>query len=105
VDFEIRAKNRPEGWAVEPRLTFVGLDRHHTDVGWATVEVDDPGILIDNKVVVLNPKPRGRLLSVTVRATSSADLPIPAEESAIDIRVARADIAPSFRSTGTEPIS
>ncbi len=93
VDFEIRARNRPEGWSVEPRLAFIGLDGGHLDVDWQQLEVDEPAELIGS-AVVLAATPRGRLLTSTVHAVSTTKLPIPAAESAIDVRVARADVAP-----------
>lgn len=93
IDFEIRARNRPEGWSVVPRLTFVGLDGGHTDIDWLQLDVDEPARLSGN-TVILPPKTRGRLLTTTVRGVSIRDLPIPATEAAVDVRVARADIAP-----------
>ena len=94
VDFEIRAKNRQEGWSVIPKLAFVGLDGGHVDVDWKTIDIDSGSELIDG-AVILRSKPRGRILSSTVSALSSDQLPIPAAESAIEVRVARADVAPS----------
>lgn len=93
VDFEIRARNRPEGWSVVPRLAFIGLDGGRVDVDWEQFQVDEPAELLGTSVV-LAPKPRGRLLTTTVRAVSTPNLPIPASESAIEVRVARADVAP-----------
>jgi hypothetical protein len=93
VDFEIRAKNRPEGWSVVPKLAFLGLDGGHVDVDWRSVDVDAGAELL-NGAVILTPRPRGRILTATVRAVSTDDLPIPAAESAIDVRVGRADVAP-----------
>lgn len=95
VMFDIRAKNRPEGWSLVPKLVFVGLDGGHTDVGWQTFDVDDSAELDARGAVVLRGKPKGRILTTTVRATSVHDLPIPASESAVDVRLAQADPAPS----------
>ena len=94
VVFEVRAKNREEGWRIEPRLAFIGLDGSHVDVDWDSFEVDDPAPDAAEGTLVLRGKPRGRILTTTVRATSIKDLPIPASESAIDVRVAAADVAP-----------
>lgn len=94
VTFDIRAKNRPEGWALMPALTFVGLDGGHVDVAWQTFAVDEPAEVDVRGAVILRGKPRGRILSTTVRATSVRELPIPASESAIDVRLAHADVAP-----------
>ena len=47
-----------------------------------------------NGAIVLPAKARGRVLTATVHAVSTTELPIPPGESAIDVRVARADIAP-----------
>ena len=93
VDFDIRAKNRPEGWSVVPKLAFVGLDGGHVDVEWRSIEVDSNTEII-NGAVILAAKPRGRFLTSTVTAVSTDQLPIPATESAIDVRIARADVAP-----------
>jgi hypothetical protein len=92
--FEVRAKNRPEGWAVIPKLAFVGLDGGHVDVGWETFEVDDGAEVDERGAVIMRGRPRGRTLSTTVRATSVRDLPIPASESAVDVRLTQADVAP-----------
>jgi hypothetical protein len=92
--FEVRAKNRDEGWCIEPRLAFIGLDGSHVDVDWESFEVDDAAEDAPGGTVVLRGKPRGRILTTTVRAISVSDLPIPATESAIDVRIASADVAP-----------
>jgi hypothetical protein len=100
LQFDIRAKNRAEGWALVPKLAFVGLDGGHVDVAWDTFDVDETAELGDSGAVILRHKPRGRILSATVRATSIRETPIPASESAIDVRVAHADVAPA---TGDNP--
>ncbi len=94
--FDIRAKNRPEGWALVPKLAFVGLDGGHVDVEWDSFDVDDTAEVHERRTVILRSKPRGRILSTTVRATSVRELPIPASESAIDVRLAHADVAPAI---------
>ena len=94
LTFEIRAKNRPEGWALVPKLAFVGLDGGHVDVAWETFYVDEPAEVDARGAVIMRSRPRGRILSTTVRATSVRELPIPASESAIDVRLAHADVAP-----------
>lgn len=102
LDFEIRARNRPEGWSVEPRLALVGLDGGHQDIKWELLEVDPPAEHAGTAVILLH-KPRGRLLTTTVRGVSTTSLPIPASESAVDVRIARADVAPaSLQSAGTD---
>jgi hypothetical protein len=101
VDFEIRAKNRPEGWAVVPKLSFIGLDGGHTDVAWDRLEVDGDHPLLDG-TVVLTPKARGRVLSANIHAVSTVNLPIPPEESAIEVRVAKADVAPPLAQEAAE---
>jgi hypothetical protein len=92
--FDIRAKNRPEGWEVLPKLAFVGLDGGHADVAWSTFDIDDDAEMGADGTVILRGKPRGRVLKTTIRAVSVTDLPIPASESAVDVRLTRADIAP-----------
>lgn len=94
LTFDIRAKNRNEGWAVVPKLAFLGLDGGHIDVEWQSFEVDDGGERGEGGAVILRGKPRGRILTTTVRAVSVSDLPIPASESAVDVRLVRADVAP-----------
>ncbi|BBZ03842.1 hypothetical protein MCHIJ_32790 [Mycolicibacterium chitae] len=94
LDFEIRARNRPEGWSVEPRLALVGLDGGYQDIPWDQLDADPPAEQSGNTVVLLH-KPRGRLLTTTVRGVSTTTLPIPAMESAVDIRIGRADVAPT----------
>ncbi|MCV7281683.1 hypothetical protein H7J88_18795 [Mycolicibacterium flavescens] len=94
LDFEIRARNRPEGWSVEPRLALVGLDGGHQDIAWEQLDADPPAEQFGMTVVLLH-KPRGRLLTTTVRGVSTTTLPIPAAESAVDIRIGRADVAPA----------
>lgn len=97
VTFDVKAKNRDEGWLITPKLTFIGLDRSHADTDWESFEVDDPEPGTPPGTVLLPGKPRGRTLKATVRAVSVADLPIPAIESAIDVRVKYADIAPPVK--------
>jgi hypothetical protein len=94
VMFEVRAKNREEGWCIAPRLAFVGLDGSHVDVDWDSFEVGDPATNAARGTLILKGTPRGRILTTTIRATSVRDLPIPASESAIDVRIASADVAP-----------
>lgn len=94
VMFEVRAKNRDEGWCVEPRLAFIGLDGSHVDVAWESFEVNDAATMTSSSTLVLRGKPRGRILKASVRAVSVSNLPIPASESAIDVRIASADVAP-----------
>jgi hypothetical protein len=94
LTFDIRARNRAEGWAVVPTLAFVGLDGAHTDVPWQSFDVDAGAELDGRGAVILRAKPKGRVLSTTCRAVSVRDLPIPASESAVDVRVALADVAP-----------
>ena len=100
--FDIRAKNRAEGWAVVPKLAFVGLDGGHVDVDWQTFEVDETAEVDSRGTVIMRGKPRGRVLTTTVRATSVRELPIPASESAIDVRLPHTDVAP-LASTVSEP--
>ncbi|ADT97564.1 hypothetical protein [Mycolicibacterium gilvum] len=94
VMFDIRAKNRPEGWTLVPKLVFVGLDGGHTDVDWQTFEVDEKAELDSRGAVIMRSRPKGRILTTTVRATSVRELPIPASESAVDVRLVQSDVAP-----------
>lgn len=100
VVFEVRAKNRDEGWCIEPTLTFVGLDGAHVGVEWDRFEVEDSEPGAPAHAVVLRARPRGRILKAIVRATSTLELPIPARESAIEVVVGNADIAPESTGEG-----
>ncbi|GAA3947490.1 hypothetical protein Aau02nite_61440 [Amorphoplanes auranticolor] len=85
VRFTVRAKNRSEGWAVRPALAFVGLDGRRNTVDWAVLEVDEGGGSLEEGILRMPGTPRGRYIKVALHGVSSGDLPIPAEESAIDV--------------------
>ena len=90
VTFEITARNRPEGYLVVPQLRFIGLDGKGTAVPWRRLEVIAGGDVRDDKIH-LPATSRGRKLTAVVRGLSSAELPIPAEESAVDVVIARVE--------------
>lgn len=85
VQFDVRAKNRPDGWTVTPALALVGLDGKRDAVGWDSLEITDGDGSIVDGVLHLRPTPHGRFVKVRVRAVSSRDLPIPAGEAAVEI--------------------
>lgn len=93
VVFEITARNRAEGWAVDPLLKFVGLDGKGTSIAWESLTVQSGDAAVDAGTVTLSPSGKRRKLTAVVRGLSVADLPIPAQESAIDVVVGRA-VAP-----------
>lgn len=84
LEIQIKARNRPEGWSVEPTLHFFGLDGNSTIVDWQSLEPVS-GCSKQDGLILLAPTEKGRFLKATVRAISIAELPIPAEESAIDV--------------------
>lgn len=86
VTFEITARNRKEGWRLEPELRFVGLDGRGQRVDWASLQAVGGSAELDgHQRVTLLGRERGRKVSATFRGMSVADLPIPAEEAAIDV--------------------
>jgi hypothetical protein len=86
VRFDIRAKNVPNGWTMRPALAFVGLDGKRALVDWESpLELEDGvGEIIDGSLQ-LRPVARKRFLKATVSGVSTRDLPIPAEEAAIEV--------------------
>jgi hypothetical protein len=89
VTFEIVARNEPEGWLIEPQLRFVGLDGTGTKVDWASLEVISGGELADANIIRIPNAGNRRKVTTVVHGTSASDLPIPADESAIDVIVGR----------------
>jgi hypothetical protein len=87
VTFEISARNQPEGWLLEPHLRFVGLDGTGTRVDWSKLEVITGGELVKGDGVRIPNAGTRRKVSAVVRGTSISELPIPAEEAAIDVVV------------------
>jgi hypothetical protein len=84
VEVEVQAKNRPEGWAFSPTLVLMGLD------GKQPIKWDRPlealeGCTTKDGRVLLQPTTRSRRLTARFRGVSTAELPIPAELSVVDI--------------------
>ena len=90
VTFEVTARNRPQGYDVDPALRFVGLDGRATPIAWATLEVVSGGTS-QGDTVHLEGTPRGRKIKTVVRGRSVTDLPIPAAEAAVDVVITRVD--------------
>ena len=89
VNFEIVARNQADGWLIEPALRFVGLDGKKYPVKWAEPpRVIQGGTALDY-AVRMPEAARGRKLTAIVEATSSADLPIRADEAAVEVVVAK----------------
>ncbi|GIF43024.1 hypothetical protein [Actinoplanes xinjiangensis] len=85
VRFTVRAKNRPQGWHLRPVLAFVGLDGRRAVVDWDSLLVEDgAGRLVDGGLRI-EATPRGRFAKVTLHGRSTGDLPIPAEEAAVEV--------------------
>lgn len=85
VHFEVRARNRPDGWAMRPRLALAGFDGGLDTVDWSSLAVvGGDGEIVDGELRIMG-KERGRFVKSTLRGRSTADLPIPAEESGVDV--------------------
>lgn len=96
VDFWIRAQNRPGGWSMRPRFALVGLDGSLSQLEWAgPLEALSPDGSATGITVVLPHKPSARIVKVRVRGVSTADLPIPADESAVDVVLRDVAFAPA----------
>ena len=85
VTFEVRARNRPEGWRLRPRLAFVGLDGSHQLVAWESLECLTTSASLAEDVLGVPPLERGRFIKVTLSGVSAADLPIPADEAGVEV--------------------
>ncbi|MCO7191824.1 hypothetical protein [Pseudonocardia sp. McavD-2-B] len=85
VHFEVKARNRAEGWSMRPRLALAGFDGGLDTVDWASLDVVDGGGEIVDGELRLAGKDRGRFVKVVLRGRSTAELPIPAEESGVDV--------------------
>ncbi|PXW31280.1 UNVERIFIED_CONTAM: hypothetical protein DES50_10546 [Williamsia faeni] len=83
ITFQIRARNRPNGWRIAPTLFFFGLDGRSIEIPWEAISSKDAKM--DGEVAILAAKDRGRFIKATLEAVSTDQLPIPAEEAAIDI--------------------
>lgn len=88
VKFEVRAKNRLEGWTLRPELALVGFDGTRHVIAWESPpELESGNGTVVDGTLRLESAPRGRLLRATVRGISTDALPLPAEESAVEIVV------------------
>jgi hypothetical protein len=85
VRFDVRARNRPEGWTLTPALAMVGLDGGRELVGWESIDVADGAGAVVDGALLLPPTERGRFLKATMHAVSTGDLPIPADEAAVEV--------------------
>jgi hypothetical protein len=96
VDFWIRAQNRPGGWSMRPKFALVGLDGSLSTVEWAgPLEALSTEGTTAGTTVVLPHKPSARVVKVRVRGVSARDLPIPADESAVDVVLRDIAFAPA----------
>ncbi|MGY1810181.1 hypothetical protein ACI8AF_22670 [Blastococcus sp. SYSU D00669] len=85
VEVEVQAKNRDQGWSLEPTLVLVGLDGGRLPVKWSGALTAVDGCTTNGGLVEMPGQPRGRKLKARFRGSSVADLPIPAELSVVDI--------------------
>ncbi|MGV9827848.1 hypothetical protein [Gordonia sp. NPDC003429] len=85
VSFQIKARNRPEGWRVFSALMFIGLDERATEVAWSSLTSSDARI--DGDVAVIPGKERGRFVTATIEGISTDALPVPADEATVDVHV------------------
>ncbi|MFC0681777.1 hypothetical protein ACFFGH_28430 [Lysobacter korlensis] len=93
VAVEIQAKNRPEGWNLSPALVVVGLDGSRTAVQWEGPLESVEGCSVSGSTVTIPASDRGRKVKARFRGVSTADLPIPADLTAIDIVAIPASLA------------
>lgn len=85
LTFRIKARNQPGGWALSPALYFIGLDGRGHEVAWDDLNSDDAKV--EDGTVLLEPRERGRFVQAVVTGVSTADLPIPAADAAVDVQL------------------
>ncbi len=85
VEVEVQAKNRDQGWSLEPSLVLVGLDGGRQPIKWEGELSPVEGCSASGGLVEIEPRARGRKVTARFRGTSVADLPIPAELSVVDV--------------------
>jgi hypothetical protein len=93
VGFTVRVKNRPEGWSMVPQLTFRGLDGGGEKIPWESISATGVGEWHDGRLVIPGIA-KGRFLKAALSGLSTLDLPIPASEAGIEVRVVSVDVAP-----------
>jgi hypothetical protein len=98
VTFQLTARNRSEGYLIQPQLRFIGLDGGGTPVAWDSLAVVSGGALMGDMVHVPG-TPKGRKLTAVVHGVSTTALPIPASEAAIDVVVVRFTGGPDEEAT------
>jgi hypothetical protein len=104
VTCRVRAPNRDEGWSMAPRLALMGLEGRQV-VPWESWElVDGPGELRGLDQLVIPAVARRRRLTTTFRAVTVGDLPLPAEETAVEAVLRGLDVAPGT-ATETETVA
>ena len=85
----MRASNRAQGWALKPRLAFVGLDGKAVAVQWEgpleALQAD--GSVNEDGTVVLPHKDRARVVKARLRGRSVVGAPIPPRDARIDVVV------------------
>lgn len=85
VEVEVKAKNRPEGWAFHPSLVLVGLDGHSQPVAWESPLTPVTDCQTDDGQVLVPARAKGRQVTARFRGISVADLPIPADQAVVDV--------------------
>jgi hypothetical protein len=97
VTFEISARNQKDGWLLEPRLQFVGLDGRGRNVAWESLRVISGGRDSDGYAVRIPEASRARKVKAVVRGVSTNSLPIPADEAAIDVVIGKVHVLTAER--------
>lgn len=85
VTFEVRARNRAAGWSMRPTLALVGLDGANQLVAWEQLESLTGDASVVDGVLRVPQMGRGRSTTVRLRAVSTAEMPVPAGETGVDV--------------------
>ncbi|MFC5136991.1 hypothetical protein ACFPK1_01990 [Actinomycetospora rhizophila] len=85
ITFEVRARNRAEGWSMRPSLALVGLDGSHQLVPWEHLESLTTDASVADGILQVPRIGRGRSTTVRLRASSTRELLVPAGETGIDV--------------------
>ena len=84
VTCQVRARNRPEGWSMFPRLALVGLEGR-TEVAWEACElVAGPGSFEAEGRLCITPVDDAKHCITVFEAVTVAELPLPATESMVE---------------------
>lgn len=87
VDFEVKVKNRAEGWRLTPRIALLGMDGSREQVAWQTLTLAKGDGAVTGVDLDIPAAAKGRFIKVRLRGVSTAELPIPAAESFAEVTV------------------